>query len=138
MDVRNCRKCGKLYNFISGQHICPACKEALEKTFADVRDFIRDNRQATMQQISEACNVETSQIQQWIREERLEFTADSPIKIQCETCGANIRSGRYCDKCKQTVASGLTGAMGSHTAQQPSASAKPVTGDHQGMRFIKK
>lgn len=138
MDVRNCRKCGKLFNFMNGQHICPSCKEALENSFIVVRDYIRDNRKATMQQISEACDVETSQIQQWIREERLEFTADSPIKIQCETCGTIIRCGRYCDKCKQSMANGLSGAISNKPSQPASPQPKPSSGDHQGMRFIKK
>ena len=32
MNVRNCRKCGKLFNHVMGMPICPACKDALEKS----------------------------------------------------------------------------------------------------------
>ena len=31
MDVRNCKKCGKLFNYVSGPMICPLCKEELEE-----------------------------------------------------------------------------------------------------------
>ena len=31
MNVRNCRKCGKLFNHIMGAPICPACREKLER-----------------------------------------------------------------------------------------------------------
>ena len=30
MNVVNCRRCGRLFNYVAGKYICPACKEALE------------------------------------------------------------------------------------------------------------
>ena len=30
MNVRNCRKCGKIFNYIAGPFVCPACREELE------------------------------------------------------------------------------------------------------------
>ena len=84
MNVRNCRKCGKLFNYISGMPICPACKDLLEEKFQTVKKYIRENRLADIKEVAEACEVEVGQIQQWIREERLEFTEDSPVKIPCE------------------------------------------------------
>ena len=33
MDVKNCRKCKRLFNYIGGQQICPACREAIEAEF---------------------------------------------------------------------------------------------------------
>ena len=99
MNVRNCRKCGKLFNHIAGMPICPACKEKLEQTFQEVKKYVRENRTADIREVAEACNVEPAQIQQWIREDRLEFTEDSPVKLPCENCGTMIRSGKYCEKC---------------------------------------
>ena len=31
MNVRNCRNCGRLFNYIAGAPVCPACKDELEK-----------------------------------------------------------------------------------------------------------
>lgn len=111
MEVRNCRKCGKLFNYVSGMPICPACKDRMEEVFQEVKKYIRENPRADIREVSEACEVEKSQIQQWIREERLEFTADSPIMLPCENCGAMIRSGKYCEKCKSTMAKNLSDAI---------------------------
>lgn len=111
MNVRNCRKCGKLFNHIAGAPICPACKDALEKTFQDVKKYIRENRMADIKEVAEACEVDASQIQQWIREDRLEFTEDSPVKLPCENCGEMIRSGKYCEKCKRDMANNLSSAI---------------------------
>ena len=111
MNVRNCRKCGKLFNHIAGLPICPACKDELEKKFQDVKKYIRENRMADIKEVAEACEVDATQIQQWIREDRLEFTADSPVKIPCENCGEMIRSGKYCEKCKKNMANNLSSAI---------------------------
>lgn len=107
MEVKNCRDCGKLFNYISGMRICPECKQKLEDKFVEVKEFIRENPKASMTVISREMEVSNQQIYQWIREERLVFSEDSMVTIQCETCGASIRTGRYCDRCKNNVANGF-------------------------------
>ena len=104
MNVRNCRKCGILFNYISVPSWCPACREQMEERFQEVKEYIRENPGVGIQQVSEACNVEPAQIKQWLREERLELTEGSPLMMACETCGALIRCGKYCEKCKLTLA----------------------------------
>lgn len=108
MNVRNCKKCGKIFNYISGPAICPRCKEGQEAKFQEVKKFVQENHGADITEVSEACEVEVKQIRQWIREERLQFADDSPIRIPCEGCGAMIQSGRFCDKCKMELSSGLS------------------------------
>ena len=87
MNVRNCRGCGRLFNYISGPSLCPACREKLEEKFQQVKEYIRENPGVGIREVSEACEVETSQINQWLREERLELTEDSPLMLSCESCG---------------------------------------------------
>jgi uncharacterized Zn finger protein (UPF0148 family) len=87
MDVRNCRKCGRIFNYVTGPVICPECREKQEEKFQEVKKYIMENRTANIPQIAKDCEVETSQIQQWIREERLEFSQDSDLGIPCENCG---------------------------------------------------
>ena len=107
MNVRNCRGCGRLFNCISGPSMCPACREGLEAKFQEVKEYIRENPGVGIQEVSEACDVERSQINQWLREERLELTEGSPLMLGCESCGALIRCGKYCDKCKQNLTNGF-------------------------------
>lgn len=104
MNVRNCRKCGRLFNYISGPSWCPACREQMEEKFQQVKEYIRENPGVGIHQVSEACEVEPAQINQWLREERLELTEGSPLMLACETCGALIRCGKYCEKCKVNLA----------------------------------
>lgn len=100
MEIRNCKKCGRMFNYVAGSQICGSCREALEEKFQEVKQFVAENMTATISEISENCDVDTSQIRKWIREERLEFSSASPIGLPCENCGKSIRSGRFCDKCK--------------------------------------
>lgn len=108
MDVRNCKTCGKLFNYISGPPICTGCARKLEDKFAEVKEYIYNNPGAGMQEVSEAFEVTTSQIQKWIREERLSFAEDSLVGIECENCGANIKTGRFCKSCKDKLATNLS------------------------------
>ena len=107
MDVRNCRKCGKIFNYVAGLPICPACQEIAEKKFQEVKDFMRENHGAGIEEICETCEVEKNQIHQWIREERLVFSDDSPVGINCEKCGVSIKTGRFCEKCKKSMSDNL-------------------------------
>lgn len=111
MEVKNCKLCGKLFNYIGGVPVCPGCKEELEKKYTQVKEYVRDNRKASMYEIAEANEVTIQQINQWIREERLVFTDDSPIGIDCESCGRSIKTGRFCDNCKNAMVKDMGNAF---------------------------
>ena len=111
MEVRACRTCKRLFNYITGPVRCPACSDALEKKFQEVKSYIRDHKTASLQEISEANDVSVGQLRQWVREERLCFTEDSPVGLECENCGAIIKTGRYCANCKSKLSNTLMSAI---------------------------
>lgn len=125
MDVRNCRSCGRLFNYLSGPDICPACKDINEKKFHNVKDYIRENPRASIQEISDENEVTTSQIRQWIREERLQFSDDSMVGIECEKCGNMIRTGRFCESCKNAMANALSESIAKPVMEAPKKESKP-------------
>lgn len=134
MDVRNCRNCGKLFNYVSGPHVCPACREALEEKFKEVKKYVQDHKGVTIHDVSEACEVDPQQIRQWIREERLEFADGGVTGIFCEKCGDPIPTGRFCEKCKAEMTSNLSSVMPKHPA--PPVNQKKTTKDNPKMRFL--
>ena len=111
MEVRACRTCKRLFNYITGPVRCPACSEALEKKFQKVKQYIWDHRTATLQEISDANEVSVGQLRQWVREERLCFTDESPVGLECESCGTTIKTGRYCENCKTKLGSTLMSVL---------------------------
>lgn len=134
MDVKNCRRCRRLFNYIGGQPICPQCREELEKKFQEVKRYLFDHRNANISDVVENCEVDEGQIRQWVREERLEFSSGIDIGMSCENCGAPITSGRFCDKCKATMINDLKSAGRRPEPEEPKV-AKTESGGNK-MRFL--
>lgn len=133
MNVRNCKKCGRLFNYAMGPIICPQCKEETEAKFKEVKTYIQEHPHCGIHEVADACEIDVQQIQQWLREERLEFTSDSVIELQCEVCGCDIRSGRFCEKCKVNMVNGLQRSIQPQKAPEP---VKKDTHDAARMRFL--
>lgn len=111
MNVKNCRGCGRLFNYIRGPYLCPACREGMEEKFQKVKEYIREHPGVGIQQVSDACEVEAAQIKQWLREDRLELVEGSALLLTCMSCGELIRSGKYCEACKNNIANGFKNAF---------------------------
>lgn len=103
MEVRTCKQCKRIFNYLTGPSICPACRDLLEEKFLEVKEYIRDNPKEGINEVAKANEVSVNQIRRWIREERLSFSEDSGIGIDCESCGKMIRSGRLCQSCKDKL-----------------------------------
>lgn len=136
MNVRNCRTCGRIFNYVTGSAMCPSCREKLEEKFQQVKEYIRENKGVGIPEVAEACDVDAGQIRQWLREERLELSQDSPIYLTCESCGGPIRTGRFCEKCTGNMTRSLQDVL---KAGKAAAQPKPARNDGEGakMRFLK-
>lgn len=133
MDVRNCRGCGRLFNYFGGVPICQACRDKLEVKFQEVKEYLRQNPNTPIQVVSEDNDVSVQQIKQWVREERLTFSEDSPIGIECENCGTTIKTGRFCEECKNKLKRDLK----SVTQQNSAPIERPKTRrDGDKMRYL--
>lgn len=134
MDVKNCRRCRRLFNYIGGQPICPACREELEKKFQDVKKYLIENKNATIPMVVENCDVDENQVRQWVREERLEFSSGIDAGVVCENCGTPISTGRFCDKCKTSMMNDLSSVGRKPVVEEQPAVKKT---DHTNkMRFL--
>ncbi len=108
MEVKNCKLCGKLFNYVD-MPICPACSRDMEKKFEQVKSYIYDHPGAGIREVSEENDVSQSMIKRWIKEERLSFSEESQVTFACEKCGTPIRTGRYCKECKGKMQNALGG-----------------------------
>ncbi len=133
MDVKNCKKCGKIFNYISGPVICPQCVEKSEEDFQKVKEYITSNPGTTVAATADACEVEVAQIKQWLREERLTFSSAEGSDLTCEKCGKPIISGKFCDACRAAVSKGLSDAIRKPEAPKPEKKQEP---SGNKMRFL--
>ena len=133
--LRNCKGCGKLFNYMSGAQLCPECRAKLEKKFSSVKDYIGEHPQASISQVAEDMDVSVKQIKQWVKEERLILSEASLDGVLCEHCGRPITSGRFCDKCKAAMANNLQSVLNRPRPMQQRSGGERDEGDK--MRFLR-
>lgn len=131
MDVRNCKGCGKLFNYLNGPPLCTACLRKLDDKFSIVKEFIYDNPGASIQEVAEENEVTIGQLKKWVREERLAFAENSMIGIECENCGTMIKTGRFCHLCKDKMVNSL-----GNIYKEPAEEKKKDLKENPRMRFL--
>ena len=67
-------------------------------------------RSKAINTVAKECKVSIPQIKKWIREERLSFSQESGIGLECDNCGKMIRTGRFCAECKAKMINNLDNA----------------------------
>lgn len=132
MEVRNCKGCGTLFNFLGGVPLCANCQKDLEKKYEEVKEYVYNNPGANIQKVADDNEVSITQIKKWVREERLEFTADSAVALDCENCGSPIKTGRFCPQCKDK----MTSKLGSIYQEKKIEVNKPKRPGENKMRFL--
>ncbi len=132
MDVTNCKGCGRLFNQMGRHKLCPQCLQQLEEKFQEIKKYLEENPNATIDAVSQDNDVSVKQIKQWVREERLTFAEGATVGIECESCGTQIRTGRYCDSCKYKISNNLMSALNGPKTPEP----KKNTHDRDRMRFL--
>ncbi|MCQ2496245.1 MAG: flagellar protein [Lachnospiraceae bacterium] len=134
MEVKTCKNCGRIYNYLGAiTPFCPPCMKLLEEKYQICKQYIKDNPGANIQQVSEATECSLKMLKQWVREERLSFAEGSAVGIECESCGANILTGRFCNDCKGRLQQGLQNAY-KPKAPEPVQKKTPTSAQ---MRFLK-
>ncbi|NLN64332.1 MAG: flagellar operon protein YvyF [Clostridiaceae bacterium] len=103
-EIKYCRDCRRIFQYTSGPVLCAVCRRIDEEEYDKVRTFLRDFPGANMKEVSDNTGVSPNKISRWLKEERLEVSAESPIALNCESCGIRIRSGRFCVDCSRNLA----------------------------------
>ena len=49
MEVRNCKACGRLYNVMGRERLCPACRAKLEEKFQEVKRYLEENPNSSVE-----------------------------------------------------------------------------------------
>lgn len=135
-DLRNCRRCGKMYNYLSGPPICIDCKNADEEIFKKVKEYLYDKPGSTLSQVATDLDVSVEKIKMFLKEGRLEITDDSNIILECERCGKSVKTGRFCKECQHEVNTDILGSGGRKQERQEETSEAKRNG--VGMRFLNK
>jgi predicted amidophosphoribosyltransferase len=94
-----------------GKHICKECKEEEDEQFNLVKEYIYDNPQSTVMEVSKETGVRVTRIKMFLKEGRLIIPDESPIFLNCEVCGTNIKFGRICRPCADNLGNELKNSI---------------------------
>jgi len=82
---------------------CPACEKAEEEIFENVRKYLTDNPDSTLDEVSEATEVPPKKILKYIKDGRITITHGLVGELKCAKCGKPIKEGRFCAKCALNI-----------------------------------
>ena len=106
--VKNCITCNKIFDdYLDMYKTCPECREKESQLLREVKDYLWDYPGTTEAKLHELFGVTHHQVTKWLREERLEITPTSNIKLTCVRCGSMILKGKYCADCARRVGAEL-------------------------------
>ena len=97
-----CKRCGgNLHQVSRGTYRCVDCGFEDYDSYQKVRNYLDKEGPRNVTEIMRATGVPRSTIEYFLKDERLEIPLGSPILLVCSGCGAGIRSGVLCDRCKE-------------------------------------
>jgi flagellar operon protein (TIGR03826 family) len=106
MPMDYCKRCKKLFQ-VTTDKICDECKEKEKEEFDIVKDFIRDNPNKTVIEISYSTGIDEEVILSFLRKGRLQNSGYT-LTYPCENCQAPITSGTLCPKCQGNIESTMS------------------------------
>ena len=97
-----CIKCGgDLVQVHRGTFRCVNCGYHNYDSYQLIRNYLAENGAKPAITISADTGVPRRTVEYFLLEESLEIPSNSPIMLSCSGCGAPIRTGRLCERCKQ-------------------------------------
>ncbi|MDR7856926.1 TIGR03826 family flagellar region protein [Tissierella sp.] len=120
MNLKNCTRCGRVYNY-DGFKICFFCRKDDEKDFQSIKAFLLEYPGANISDVSEGTGIDSRKIIDFLRDGRLEIAEGGNLILDCEKCGASIRTGRFCEKCANSIQRELGDVLNTERAKKNSA-----------------
>lgn len=123
MNLGNCPRCGKLYA-LNFRDMCQDCLKEIEQEYEKCANYLREQRGATIHEVSEATEVSVRQITKFIKEGRISIMDAPNMGYPCEVCGTLIREGNMCESCRARLTRELRQAADADQQDQKSGSGK--------------
>ena len=104
-EVRDCPRCGDLFNYTGVRDVCHKCAQSEEEMYQIVYRFLRkrENRAATVDRIVEATGVDEDLLYKWVRKGRLQPAMFPNLGYPCDSCGRLTTQGKICTKCQDEL-----------------------------------
>ena len=101
MDIKNCKRCGRLH--CGTGKICPECLKQEEEKYELVRAYLKEHPDSSIIKVSDETGVGVHEIEKFLRDGRLEVSKGLSDYLKCMKCGSPIKTGKYCPECEKKV-----------------------------------
>lgn len=119
MKIKNCKECGKLFQYDGISRLCYKCRKKDDEDFRKVKEYLYEHPKETVTVVSEETEVSEDKILRYLREGKLEIVGENPgILLDCEGCGKSIRTGRYCEQCAREMEKGFKAGFEKQSTQR--------------------
>lgn len=110
--IKICPICGQPMKYMFGEvYKCQKCGRSELSDFGKVREFLEKAGAQPAVVISRETGVELNVIDKFLKEGRVEIPDGSDVYIKCQSCGTDIRYGRFCPECMMKMTKDLGQAM---------------------------
>lgn len=104
--LKNCIKCGKVFNSEDNKEFCSECLLENKKELKKVKDYLSINPLASIIEVCEKTGVSQAQILKFIKEGSLKIR--KPLEgFKCCLCGKHIKNGSLCSSCRVKIENGF-------------------------------
>lgn len=100
--IISCRICGIIMVKLV-RDVCPECFQQEEKDFQIVRDFLRANKGASLEDVAKHTKCKLELVETFVRSGRLERVGVRKIPHPCQLCKEIIDEGVVCLNCKKEL-----------------------------------
>ncbi len=97
-----CRVCGLIMVRLA-RDVCPKCFQEEEQLFQKVKNFLKANPGATLEEVAKHASCDIEHVEALIRSGRLERAGVKRVAHPCQLCQATIYDGVVCVECKKTL-----------------------------------
>lgn len=111
-NVRTCKYCGRLFNYI-GNPLCPDCVQSMHEAERKIRDYLYANVGADVKQISEGTELDERTVLHLLKEGILTASSGAGVSnaLKCDMCGKPISHGKMCDGCRASLGKTLNSVL---------------------------
>lgn len=109
MAIKKCKGCGALFDSM-GLPFCGKCMQEIDYKYKIVRDYLYDNPNETIEQVSAQTDTPEWMIMYFLRDGRLNMANASGL-LKCEKCGKPVTTGRFCPECAAKLGNKIQGAI---------------------------
>lgn len=111
-ELKSCMRCGNMFLYTGIEKcICSKCKEKDVEEFEIVKNYIYENLSATIREVSIETGIRVVRIRSFIKDGRLIIPDGSAVFMKCEVCDTDIKYGRVCRECMNTLSNDIKNIM---------------------------